>query len=231
MNIEFYCKHCYQKVITPEETAGKQGRCPHCEELNRIPIESEPERETAGYVKLDETVVQSAKKTPSNSRVRIGDPGWRETFQMSKWGEFSHEKKHRIREQQREWASRTMSAPATGLLIAAALGMVAVIIYVVLLVLAFAQMAAVSALDDGFNGTGLAVHILLIVANIVVNTLIVVGANHMRMARSYTMAMAGAILALMPLPLNFLCVVSYPFAFWALFQLVRADIRESFRNI
>ncbi len=40
MPIEFQCTSCNQVVITPDETAGKKGRCPHCNEIQRIPSTS-----------------------------------------------------------------------------------------------------------------------------------------------------------------------------------------------
>jgi serine/threonine protein kinase/DNA-directed RNA polymerase subunit RPC12/RpoP len=36
-SIEFDCSHCGQPVRTPPGTAGKKGRCPHCERIIDIP--------------------------------------------------------------------------------------------------------------------------------------------------------------------------------------------------
>ena len=37
MAIEFKCQSCQQDVTTPDEAAGKKGKCPHCGEVMRIP--------------------------------------------------------------------------------------------------------------------------------------------------------------------------------------------------
>ena len=37
MSIEFHCSECYAKVITPDETGGKQGKCPYCTAIIHIP--------------------------------------------------------------------------------------------------------------------------------------------------------------------------------------------------
>jgi len=41
MPIEFKCQHCGKQLRTPDNSAGKQGRCPHCQNLMQIPLASE----------------------------------------------------------------------------------------------------------------------------------------------------------------------------------------------
>ncbi len=38
MSIEFSCPHCGKHLRTPDETAGRQAKCPQCGELSQIPI-------------------------------------------------------------------------------------------------------------------------------------------------------------------------------------------------
>ena len=35
--IRFYCKHCGASLKAPEASAGKNGRCPSCSEIFRVP--------------------------------------------------------------------------------------------------------------------------------------------------------------------------------------------------
>jgi len=35
--IEFHCDHCRHIIKAPDETAGRQGKCPHCGGVNYIP--------------------------------------------------------------------------------------------------------------------------------------------------------------------------------------------------
>lgn len=37
MTIKFHCQYCGSLVQAPEESAGKRGKCPHCERSNFIP--------------------------------------------------------------------------------------------------------------------------------------------------------------------------------------------------
>jgi DNA-directed RNA polymerase subunit RPC12/RpoP len=37
MAIEFHCDHCGNKVRTPDESAGRRGRCPYCKQSVYIP--------------------------------------------------------------------------------------------------------------------------------------------------------------------------------------------------
>ena len=37
MSIEFTCPSCNQLLTTPDDTAGKKGKCPHCESVMHVP--------------------------------------------------------------------------------------------------------------------------------------------------------------------------------------------------
>ena len=39
--IEFHCEHCNKIIKAPEETGGRQGKCPHCQGVNYIPMPRE----------------------------------------------------------------------------------------------------------------------------------------------------------------------------------------------
>ena len=47
MPIEFKCQHCGKQLRTPDNSAGKQGRCPHCQNLMQIPAASTKQAEQA----------------------------------------------------------------------------------------------------------------------------------------------------------------------------------------
>ncbi len=40
MPIEFYCPGCGKLMRTPDETAGRKGRCPNCKIKVAIPLSS-----------------------------------------------------------------------------------------------------------------------------------------------------------------------------------------------
>src|SRR5262245_26257875 len=37
MSIEFHCEHCGKLIQAPRESAGRRGKCPHCQNINYIP--------------------------------------------------------------------------------------------------------------------------------------------------------------------------------------------------
>ncbi|MFT5300836.1 MAG: phage FluMu protein Com [Mariniblastus sp.] len=43
MTIEFTCQHCNTLLRVPKEHAGKQARCPQCQELNVVQPDSQPD--------------------------------------------------------------------------------------------------------------------------------------------------------------------------------------------
>jgi phage FluMu protein Com len=41
MPIDIICNSCSRVMRAPEETAGKQVRCPHCQAINNVPLSAE----------------------------------------------------------------------------------------------------------------------------------------------------------------------------------------------
>jgi phage FluMu protein Com len=37
MSIEFHCEHCNKLIKAPDESGGKRGKCPYCNQSNYIP--------------------------------------------------------------------------------------------------------------------------------------------------------------------------------------------------
>lgn len=53
MAIQFYCPGCGNLMRTPDETAGRKGRCPNCGLKIQIPTESLASGESEGLVVED----------------------------------------------------------------------------------------------------------------------------------------------------------------------------------
>lgn len=235
MSIEFYCQECYQKVVTPDSTAGKKGRCPYCSKVVSIPLQSETQAPTqpAAPIGLNDLIgpggtpgVDPSKQAPGAAVVGGQDDGWRETQKLAKWGEFAHESRFKRIEEQREVVRRTLALPSVGLIVASAFGMLFNAIYVLVIALSVAQVMV----TDVLRPDTLVMNLFFVVCNIAIHTLIIIGANHMRMTRSYTTAIAGAILAIIPIPLNLVCPISAPFGIWALALLARKENRMVFKR-
>lgn len=245
MSIEFYCKECYQKVVTPDATAGKKGRCPFCSKVVEIPLQSESQAPTqpSQQLGLHDLLDQGSQPQPTQNQTpsslgnvqgatvvggpNAADDGWRETQKIAKWGEFAGESKYRRLEEMREVAKRTLALPATGIIISAVFGMVFNAIYI----LAFALSVAAVLETEVLRPEAMALNLFFIICNISIHTMMIIGANHMRMTRSYTTAIAGSILAILPLPLNLVCPISAIFGVWSLILLARSDIRIVFKRM
>jgi DNA-directed RNA polymerase subunit RPC12/RpoP len=62
MSIVFNCEHCGKKIKSPDEAAGKWGKCPACHNKIFVP---KPEAEEEGELKLapiDETEIEKQKR-------------------------------------------------------------------------------------------------------------------------------------------------------------------------
>ena len=63
------------------------------------------------------------------------------------------------------------------------------------------------------------------------NWVIIRGVGRMRRCRNYRMAMAAALMSILPLPFIYLGVISIPVGIWAVAILCRRDVRAHFRAV
>ena len=50
MPVEFDCSACQRRLRVPDEVRGQQAKCPHCEEVQWVPLEESPFAEATGSV-------------------------------------------------------------------------------------------------------------------------------------------------------------------------------------
>ena len=65
MAIEFHCNHCNHQIKAPDEAAGRQGKCPHCNGVNYIPRPMTAEEGELDLAPLDD---EEEKKRQRASR-------------------------------------------------------------------------------------------------------------------------------------------------------------------
>lgn len=68
MPIVFHCSECYAQVITPDETAGKQGRCTNCSAVLIIPHQSAPQSDSHQSKTAQPPTSQTAASPASSGR-------------------------------------------------------------------------------------------------------------------------------------------------------------------
>lgn len=246
MSIEFYCPKCYTLIITPEETAGKQGRCPNCSTIIPIPSQSQPQRpasDSAGTQAAAPTPMihpatpqrpgdpfkPSVKKQSVHSETvekQFGfDPDEPPSSRKDSWGEDT-EMSYRLRKVvAREHAQSRLVGPAQSMIVTAAINLFLVILAIaglVFYVIYYSQSEVES------QSLLITLWILGIAVVLLDSTMIMVGGNHMKHCRSYSMAYTGAIFAM--LPLNLLFFLTIPIGVWALTTLNDPELAEGFKR-
>ena len=229
MPIVFTCDSCFQKVETPTDAAGQKGRCPHCGHIQVIPEKSSrpttPPTLTTSRSTVDSLLgdVRELSQHVGNAEQEQGSKGQWKNDDPEVWGEDRYAS-HLIHEQNRVQAtSRRLMIPAVGLIVSAG----ALYVASVITVLVFAFYAASTPSGQSLSVPALGIMLLIVAWNCLLATLGIVGATHMRQVRSYSQAIGGAMLMCLPhaaWPLGVL------FGIWALAQLARAEIRDTFRR-
>ena len=73
--IEFPCPHCRKTVRTPDSTAGKRGKCPHCGQLTSIPQAIQPSQPAAPADPIIEFVCGGCHKKVRVPLAQAGKKG------------------------------------------------------------------------------------------------------------------------------------------------------------
>jgi cytochrome c1 len=62
MSIIFNCEHCGKKIKSPDEAAGKWGKCPACHNKIYVPKSNNEEDEELKLAPVDETEIEKQKR-------------------------------------------------------------------------------------------------------------------------------------------------------------------------
>lgn len=229
MSISFYCESCYQVVETPVSTANKKGRCPHCGHIQMIPASSNLKPSTS-VTQVKSTVdalledVQELSGQRSKLSSKSGDSGqWEKGKRDAEWGDDRYASKYLSELERRDRTSRALSIPAIGIILCGILQYIASGIAVA----TFALYMLGTAASDEFSPTFGLVMLVLVGWNCLIATLGIVGANHMKQVRSYSMSVGGALLMCLP---HAVWPVGILFGLWAIVLLAKAENRDTFRK-
>ena len=222
MPIEFDCTQCGQRLRTPDDTAGKQARCPGCGTLVPIPSQSEP---MVGS-ETSEGSSPTASQSPPN---QFADPPPVNPYQSSAEA-VSH-----VALSPGEARSRLLG-PAIGLIVAGLMTVVPIVQLTVNSIITFeVTVDQVQAeLPDDAETQAMATFVVaatLIVMLTVLCTataLVIGGAIAMLRVRWYWLAKAGTILSFCPCYCCF--PIGLPFGIWGLMVLNDVNIRAAFQS-
>ena len=213
MPIEFRCASCGKLLRVGDDAAGRQFQCPGCQQLGAVPAGAAP----AG-------VEPSPFQPPDRAGFQAGENPFQSPAQA---GELPPD-----REQASQYAAQRLAGPALGLIITASLSLAMSVcitaIYVVVLLMTlsgrnFGNQPAPPNLE-----LGAAILIVVGVLGILRGTLVIVGAVKMKSSNNYGLAMAAAIVAVIPCLSCWL--IEAPFGVWALVALNDRAVHGAFRR-
>jgi len=217
MPIEFRCTGCQRTLRTPDDSVGKQARCPECGAIVVVP---QPQG------------VAAAPSAPG-SETPPGFSGPAENPYRSPSGyAFQGPSAVPLSDVQAYAASR-LAGPATGLIV---VGSVAVALHAIVLLGLLAVLSLnPGAMQGGGGGdpfeplfagvTGGVVHLI----DCILWLLVILGAIRMKRLESYGFATASAVIAMIPC-ISPCCVLGFPFGLWALIVLQDGHVRTAFRG-
>lgn len=249
MSIEFFCDACFTKVVTPDSTAGKKGRCPNCGKVvdipadqtpasapqtislpeNYVPPQGGPSSGVADDIEIPDRDKKKLTADEKRLKTKLGDYEWESKKGYKNWGNFNPVDRHAIKKERRLVTMRSIAAPGVALLVTAIVNMIVMLITIsVLSVMVIIQFMREQQMTNDVQTTQLVIWCIALSLWLSIFAVIIIGANHMRMARNYSMAMTGAVVAV--LPINPCLILTIPFGIWAIMVLANKNVRLGFRS-
>jgi hypothetical protein len=225
MSIEFRCSQCGKLLRTGDDTVGRQAQCPECGALSTIPGLNDPAGATPPLAPLSSTSQAMPGNpfgsAPESSGARTSDNPYQSPG-VAGYAGFG---------QPDPMAAQRLSAPATALIVTGVLGILAQV-GGVLANLAQVNMGAGMAprgveVAPLMFGAGL--YLVLGAVGVGLSILVIVGATKMKNLESYSLAMASAIIAMVPCT-SPCCLLGLPFGIWALVVLNDSSVKAAFRS-
>ena len=219
MPIEFDCTQCGQRLRTPDDTAGKQARCPGCNSLVPIPSQSQPLGDAADS---DRFAASRSAPDPNSAPNPFADPPPVNPYQAPV-GPIAQ--------------AALSPAEARAKLLGPAIGMIAGAVLSILysvfnlaITFTFGVDQLGAEMPDDPMARAIVPFILGVIYLVmfIVPILVIFGAVAMLRLKSYALAKTGAIMALFPCHCCF--VISLPFGIWGLTVLNDVNVRAAFQT-
>jgi hypothetical protein len=218
MAIEFRCTQCGRLLRTGDETAGRHAQCPECGSISPIPTSSASGTSSAAAA----SPVMATEGNP----FAVGQPA---DYQPPSDNPYQSPAApaHRCAD---PFAQQRVAGPATALIVTAVLGLIGNTISLVLFlfVLGMSRQGAMGPNND-LDGLANYFNIAVALIGLPVGAVMLIGAMKMKKLESYGLAMAGAILGMIPY-LSPCCLLGLPFGIWALVVLADGSVKAAFRN-
>ena len=214
MPIDFRCANCQKLLRVGDDAAGRQVQCPGCQHVGTVPVGVTG---TGGEQNPFGPVDRTEPPPPPNPFQSPTQTNWPPPPDST---------------QANEYAARRAAGPAVGLIIAASISLALYVgltaIYSLMLILAISGRQIGNQAAPPGLALGSVFFIVIGVIGILRGILLIVGAVKMKNLDSYGLAMAAAILGVIPC---FGCwLIEAPFGIWALVVLNDPAVRAAFRR-
>lgn len=242
MAIQFQCPSCSRKLQVPEGAAGKKAKCPACGSIILIPppLPTGPVSEAPPWGESPTQAPASDAATPhppGSADLSFGDAqrgtfygapprpahGFPYVTEGSPYAEISH-------------AKSKVSGPATWLIVLSITHIVLASIMLLLVGLGLTAAGAAAkdpnfAADEDLAGTvvSLFFNFVTLSAGLVCAVVILVGAIQMKKLRNYGLAMAAAILSVIPCTSPCCFLIGLPIGIWAIIVLSEPVVKRAYQ--
>jgi hypothetical protein len=224
MAIDFLCSQCRHTLRVPDETAGKQARCPQCGLVQTIPAKAppsdEPQSEPPVYSRPSPPVKESSQYNPPRSPPvpyesypSSGETHSSNPYQSpSQGGPGYYVPQPKTREEVRG----RVFPPAIALLVVSSIAALLPILGICAGVIAVSQ-------EGGDEEDAMVFAMLGFV--LLSQLFVIAGTARMLLMKNYGLAIAAVIVAMLS---GMCCWLPLPFAIWALVILLDSDTRSHF---
>ncbi len=215
MPIEFRCTQCNKLLRTPDNTAGKQAKCPECGALMTVPA----------------IPTGTAPGSSFTSHVQEPAENWDADSSCESPVEYVQQTSQAY-EQPNTLAAQRVSGPAIALIVTGALGLALQISSTLLNILQLGAVGVVGGQNEcvfGIAAVPPEVGVVAGIVGIVLSSVVIIGAVKMRKLEGYGFAMASAVIAMIPC-ISPCCVLGLPFGIWAIVVLSDTNVRTAFRS-
>jgi hypothetical protein len=218
MSIEFHCSQCSRLLRTADDAVGRMAQCPECGAQTRVPAPEASNLPPSAIPSGGGDISESLSPQPAESVV------YPAAYQAGLGGgpragypvDYAN-------------ALNRVSTPAVCLIVTAVLGLIAQTMGLIANVVQIGagahfgprQELPIQVMGPIAIGSG--------VIGIVIGVLILVGAMKMKSLENYTLAMTGAILAMIPC-ISPCCLLGLPFGIWAIVVLSDPAVKSAFKG-
>jgi hypothetical protein len=226
MPVEFRCSQCGKLLRTGDDTVGRQAQCPECGSLTTVPGPGETTGAPPPLEPLGPAVPASSGNPFGPTPGATSPTGSDNPYQSP--GTYAYAAPLG---QPDPMAAQRVSGPATALIVMAILSMcfqvLGIIAHLVGMVIGVG--AAARHPDEFPMMFGSGINVVFGVFGLAISALVLIGATKMKKLENYSLAMAAAIVAVIPC-ISPCCLLGLPFGIWALVVLNDASVKAAFRS-